>query len=352
MVLPTLLHPSIPAVPRKHASMRRRFGMGLLLILQLCIGISAAHADGFDVVALGVKGGLDNGDLSSYLIRAQGDRRYLALDAGTLLPGIRQALRHGAFADIATDGKDTTEGRVYRDLIAGYFISHAHLDHVAGLLIAATDDVGHKPVYALASTNEALSRDYFNWSAWPNFADRGEAPALGRYLLTDEPAGQSFKIADTALTGTIYPLSHDRVVSSMLLLKSGDDYFAYFGDTGPDALSNAHRLAAIWQVLGPLVRRHALKGLLIETSFPNDVPDKLLFGHLTPAWLLRELHALEQAAGGIGSLKGLPVLIGHIKPSLAKDRDPRALIAAQLDAGNTLGIRFVLPQQGDLLHLP
>lgn len=330
----------------------RCIGLAMLLVCQVFIGLPKAHADGFDVVALGVKGGLDNSDLSSYLIRAHGDTRYLELDAGTVLPGIQQALNHGAFADAPSPGKDTRPGYVYRELIAAYFISHAHLDHVAGLLIAGTDDVGHKPIYALASTNAALSHDYFNWSAWPNFSDRGEAPALGRYLLKDELPAQSFAIAGTRMSGTVYPLSHDRVVSSMLLLKSGDSYFAYFGDTGPDALSKGHELDDIWTVLAPLVRRHALKGMLIETSFPDDVPDKLLFGHLTPAWLRRELHVLAAKAGGIDALRDLPVAIGHIKPSLSAGRDPRALIAAQLKADNKLGVHFVLPQQGDSLSFP
>jgi 3',5'-cyclic-nucleotide phosphodiesterase len=138
----------------------------------------------------------------------------------------------------------------------------------------------------------------------------------------------------------------------MLLLKAGDGYFAYFGDTGPDALSNTHDLDDIWTVLAPLLRRHALKGMLIETSFPDDVPDKLLFGHLTPTWLLRELRVLAAKAGGADALQNLPVAIGHIKPSLSASRDPRALIAAQLKARNTLGVRFLFPQQGDSLSFP
>ncbi len=116
---------------------------------------------------------------------------------------------------------------------------------------------------------------------------------------------------------------------------------------GPDALSGGqHRLADIWRVLAPLVRRHALKGLLIEASFPDDVPDAQLFGHLTPAWLLRELDALAAATGGTAPLKGLPVLVGHIKPSLVQGRDPRALVKTELEAGNRQGVAFVLPSRG------
>lgn len=308
---------------------------------------------GFELVALGVNGGLDDGNLTSYLLRAPGDARYLALDAGSVLPGIARALDKGGFADAGPAGADSPQGHVLHALIAGYFISHAHLDHVEGLLIAATDDTGHKPIYGLASTLDSLSRDYFNWTAWPNFADRGAAPALGRYHLTEALPGQWFDIPGTALSASVYPLSHDKLTSSMILLRAGDAYFAFFGDTGPDALSGGqHRLADVWQVLAPLARRHQLKGLQIEVSMPNDVADAQLFGHLTPAWLLKELGALAVTAGGRQPLQGLPVVVGHIKPSLAAGRDPRTLIRQQLAAGNALGVRFLFPEQGDTLGLP
>ena len=336
--------------PHRPARARRLL---CLLAATLGLGLSLAlHAGGFEVVALGVEGGLDDGNLSAYLLRRQGDRDYLALDAGTLLPGIRQALRRGAFDGAGGDDSLAAAGRILRQSIAGYFISHAHLDHVAGLLIASPDDTGHKPVYALPDTLDALSRDYFNWSAWPNLSDRGAPPALGRYLLTAEPAGRGFAIAGTSMQATLYPLAHDRVVSSMLLACSAGACLAYFGDTGPDALAHGDRLAAVWRALAPLVRRHALDGIVIEISYPDDVPDGRLYGHLTPRWLLRELGRLQQMAGGAGSLRGLPVAIVHVKPSLEAGRHPRALIAAQLQAGNRLGVRFMLPRQGDLLRFP
>lgn len=342
--------------------MRRLLPTCCLSVLCLLAGTARAGAvapgapapAAFEVVALGVAGGLDDGNLSAYLVRAPGAGRYLALDAGTLLPGIARAAAQGAFADAPASGQGLDRaGLVLREQVAGYFISHAHLDHVAGLLIASTDDTGPKPVYGLPQTLDTLSQDYLNWQAWPNFADRGPAPALGRYQLRDTAPGQCFAVAGTGLSGCVHPLWHDRVVSSMVLLQAGGAYYAYFGDTGPDALSGGgHRLAQVWAVLAPLVRSGALKGLQIEVSYPDDVPDAQLFGHLTPAWLLRELHALAAAAGGPRALAGVTVVVDHIKPSLAAGRDPRALIAAQLAAGNDLGVRFVLPEQGQVVKIP
>ncbi len=47
-------------------------------------GIMAPQAPAFTVVPLGVKGGLDESNLSSYLVAAGGTDEYIALDAGTL----------------------------------------------------------------------------------------------------------------------------------------------------------------------------------------------------------------------------------------------------------------------------
>ncbi|MFT4247306.1 MAG: 3',5'-cyclic-nucleotide phosphodiesterase [Pseudomonas sp.] len=328
----------------------RFLSTGLLAMAVVAHAYETPHQPppAFELVALGVQGGLQDGDLSAWLARAPQDEHYLALDAGTLLPGIQRALQRGAFGPPPAAAQATAAGQVLRERITGYFVSHPHLDHVAGLLIAATDDT-RKPIYGLPSTLQALSDDYFNWSAWPNFADRGTAPALGQYALRDEPPGQWFAIEGTSLQGLLLPLRHDRMTSSLLLVRSGDAYLAYFGDTGADAVQHATRLAAAWRRLAPLVRAGTLRALVIEVSYPDDVPDSRLYGHLTPRWLLRELRALATQAGGGDALRGLPVVVTHIKPSLQAGRDPRALIEAQLRAGNDLGIAFVLPRQGDRL---
>lgn len=81
----------------------------------------------------------------------------------------------------------------------------------------------------------------------------------------------------------MYPLSHDRYPSSMLLISNGSEFFAYFGDTGPDKVEQSRDLDTVWRALGPLVEQKKLKGMIIETSYPNGVEDKHLYGHLTPA---------------------------------------------------------------------
>src|ERR1700709_270146 len=86
----------------------------------------------FKVVPLGVKGGIDESNLSAYMLAVEGTNNYICLDAGTLHYGIQKAVDAGIFK--------TTTDNVLKEYIKGYFISHPHLDHVAGLIINSPDD--------------------------------------------------------------------------------------------------------------------------------------------------------------------------------------------------------------------
>ena len=85
---------------------------------------------------------------------------------------------------------------------------------------------------------------------------------------------------------------------------------------------------------------------MIEVSFPDEQPDKLLFGHLTPNWLMKELHQLEKVSG-IGSLAGFNVIITHEKPPQSSIER----IKKQLVAENDLKLHLIYPQQGRPIDL-
>jgi cAMP phosphodiesterase len=92
------------------------------------------------------------------------------------------------------------------------------------------------------------------------------------------------------------------------------------------------------------VQARQLKAIFIEASYPNAQPTGQLFGHLTPALLLREVGVLGQLAGP-GALRGLPVIITHLKPSPGNE----ATIKEELAAGNTLRLQLIFPVQGQAL---
>ena len=322
-----------------------------LLALMLTCWASQAMA-AFDVVALGVNGGVEEGNLTSYLVRSDDQKLYLGLDAGSVMPGIRKALEKGSFPQVTAENAAplTPQGAVFRNLIGGYFISHGHLDHLAGLIIGSPED-SKKPIYGTADTIGTLRQHYFNGRVWPNFTDSGSGLRIGTYRLNLQRPEQRFSLGLTGLDGNIYPLSHGGTSSSMILVSRNNQSFAFFGDTGPDEVEKSKNLDTVWRVLGSEIKAKRMKGLIIETSYPDDVPDSKLYGHLTPHWLLKELASLQQHAGGDGSLKDLTVIISHVKPSLKAGVDPEKEIMAQLEKGNNLGVKFVRMQQGDRLEL-
>src|SRR5262245_2242983 len=101
----------------------------------------AVAADGFDLVVLGALGGIQDGNLSAMLVHPHGDNRAVTCDAGALVNGLRVADEKGAFATIAVppDSPQSRVGYVLTAVIRGYLLSHAHLDHVAGLVVASPD---------------------------------------------------------------------------------------------------------------------------------------------------------------------------------------------------------------------
>ena len=324
-----------------------RAAAALAACLGACPPAAAQQQPAFDVVVLGATGGIQDGNLSAFLVRPAGQARGVTCDAGSLVNGIRVADERGAFADVAVPpgSRQSRIGHVLTDSIQGYLISHAHLDHVLGLVIASPDDSA-KPVYALPSVQAELVASHFNWSAWPNMTDRGKAPRLGKYRLQDLAPGVRQPLAGTALAVTAYPLAHAGVESTAFLIDHGDQALLCLGDTGPDAVEKSDRLQALWAAVADRVKRGQLRALIVEVSFANDRPDRLLFGHLTPAWLMASLRSLA-ALTGADALKGLPVVISHIKYSLLADEPPQQVILRELEAANDLGLRFIIPQQGD-----
>jgi cAMP phosphodiesterase len=306
----------------------------LLVGMLLMLSAWATAQPAFTVVPLGVRGGLDESNLSAYLVAPAGSETYVCLDAGTVYSGVEKAVANGVFPAPAAE--------VVRRRIKAYLVSHAHLDHVAGLLLGAPDD-SPKLIYGLGSCLTTIQNDYFNWRAWPNFGSGGAAPALGKYRLRELRPGPETALENTALSVQVFPLSHGAATqSAAFLVRSGRSYLLYLGDTGADAVEYSQHLRALWQAVAPLVKTHQLKAVFIEASYPNAQPEKQLFGHLTPALLLQEMQGLGQLAGQ-AALRGLPVVVTHIKPG------NEAAVHRQLTEANVLRLRLVFPEQGQRL---
>ncbi|WP_245327550.1 MBL fold metallo-hydrolase [Hymenobacter fodinae] len=303
----------------------------------MLLALPALAQPSFTVVPLGVKGGLQESNLSAYLVAPTGSSSYVCLDAGTVYSGVEKAISNKVFFAPA--------GEVVRTQIKAYLISHAHLDHVSGLLLGAPDDTP-KSIYGLPSCLSTIQNDYFNWRAWPNFGSGGNPPALQKYQLRELVTRQETPIENTAMRVQAFALSHGKPYqSAAFLVRSGSSYLLYLGDTGADAVEQSQNLRVVWQAMAPLIKAHQLKAIFIEASYPNTQPEKQLFGHLTPALLLQEMGALGQLTSP-AAMRGLPVVITHLKPSPGNE----ALIKKQLTEANKLQLKLVFPEQGKRLE--
>ena len=317
----------------------------LIVLCFLACLTSVQAKPGLQVIVLGPDGGLLEGRLSAYLVAPVESDQYLALDAGSLLTGLRAAIGRGSFPPASL------EGTLLRENLRGYLISHPHLDHVAGLVIASPED-SSKPLVGLAPTLEALREGLFNDKIWANFTDQGPH-ALGKYHLQSVTPATPFRVGDLPLELQAFPLSHAGGLSTAFLVSSQGVSLAYFGDTGPDSVEGGQRLLDVWTQLAPLVQKGELKAIMLEASFPDPRPDNQLYGHLTPRHLVKELHRLARLVDPqheSTALRGLVVVVTHIKPSLNSKISSRETIRQQLEALNDLGVQWVFPEAGEKLE--
>lgn len=309
--------------------------VGLLIFLQSLGNLYAQAPAGnsFQVIPLGIKGGLDESNLSAYLIAPFGTEHYICADAGTVRHGIDVALANQLF-------KGTAE-EVLKNNIKGYLISHAHLDHVAGLIMNSPDD-SPKNIYAFPSVIEVLRDKYFTWKAWANFTNEGEQPRLHKYAYAALQTGVKKSLSGTEMEVLPFSLSHGPgYESSAFLISHQDADLLYLGDTGADEIEKSQQLEILWKQVAPLVVKGQLKAIFIETSFMNAQPENLLFGHLNPRLLMVELNKLGKLTG-LEALKKVAIVITHTKTFGNQQQD----LVNELNQVNTAGFKLVYPVQG------
>ncbi len=299
---------------------------------------SANAMQGFKVIPLGVKGGLDESNLSAYLVAASGSEQYICLDAGTIYKGIALAMDKKLF-------NAPNPNLVQQKHINSYFISHAHLDHTAGLIMNSPNDVSKK-IYGLPSVLEVFKKNYFTWSAWANFGNEGEAPILKKYTYAPLVAKQEIAIDGTGLFVTPFVLSHvNPYESTAFLVRNQSSYLLYLGDTGADSVEQSTQLLALWKTVAPLISKGQLKAIFIEVSFDNSIPAKSLFGHLNPTLLMHELGKLNNLTSG--NLHQTPIYITHLKPCTDCEKN----IQAQIQMSNQMGLKIHYPSQATKIDL-
>ncbi len=300
---------------------------------------TSGFAQTFDLIPLGVYGGGDESNLSAYLLGEKGKNEFISLDAGTIRAGIIKAIDHGVF--------DAEAETVLKNYIKGYFISHGHLDHLAGLIINSPDD-SPKNIYGIPYTIDILMNHYFRSGPWDNFTNEGEPPYIGTYTYQRKTNTDEFTIENTGLKGRIFELSHvnPNKSSAILVTNTSGNSVLYLGDTGADRVEKSDKLNLLWSEITPLVANKTLKAIMIEVSFPNSRDENLLFGHLTPKLLTEELNILAEKAGRT-ELADLKIIVTHLKPG----GNQVQAIKKELADDNPLKLEYIFPKQGVKIEL-
>ena len=208
---------------------------------------------------LGCSGGIGAGALTSALL-VDDD---VLIDAGT------------GIGDLALEDIDS---------IRHVFLTHSHLDHIAGLPMLVDrlfDENFETPltVYAREETLRAVQDHLFNDVIWPDFA---KLPSAGNPMLR-------YRVCEPGDTVTIghrdfYAVDVMHSVPSLgYTVQNSGGVFAVSGDTKTNE--------TLWPVLNAC---EDLKVLVIEVSFPDEMQElACLAGHYTPKTLTEDLKRLR-----------------------------------------------------------
>ncbi|MBC7901156.1 MAG: 3',5'-cyclic-nucleotide phosphodiesterase [Saprospiraceae bacterium] len=187
--------------------------------------------------------------------------------------------------------------RVQKEQIRDIVLSHAHLDHIAGLPLFLDDLFASltEPVriYAEAEVVKVLERDIFNWSVYPRFSELTNANGSVMEYRCFEP-GAEFKVRH--LNVQTVSVNH-KVPSSGFIVSDDSSKFALTGDTAS--------MSEFWNVVNKI---DDLSAVLVECAFPDELEELAhISHHLTPSSLQRELAKFKRG--------NCPIYVANLKPA-------------------------------------
>lgn len=254
-----------------------------------------------EIVCLGAYGGIDMSNLSSWILRVRGVD-YL-FDAGSPLNGISVYNKY-----------HSRQGHIDTKEIKGIFISHAHLDHIAGLIILSPILIGHTfPIVGFPQVTHSIQQCIFNQSIWPNIFTTGKKDAFppifvfenGNY---DKTKGVFIYDAPT-ITTWMFPITHadygdthntilqkldhtERAFSTCFLVQPKEENnvaFVYFGDVSlsihpylpedPDQ-EPYRQIQKVIHYTHKICHAHTKVHVFLECAFSSHQPSNLLVGHI------------------------------------------------------------------------
>lgn len=210
-----------------------------------------------------------------------------------------------------------------------FLISHGHLDHILSLVLAAGALPAPVPL-SIPRSPVPLSRrrimglkgvldditQIFNGRIWPSLANDSLDPDVHHsmylydpikpYLLSTNAIDHAAVYAplNPQLSVLAVPVSHGTILgtnntynSSAFFIRHNATHrqFLFFGDVEPDTIALRPSTRSIWAIAASLVvssPNQLLSTIFLECSYEQSRPDHLLYGHLSPRHVLREMQAL------------------------------------------------------------
>ena len=203
------------------------------------------------------------------------------------------AIDAGSLAMATTD----RQKRAIRDVI----LTHAHLDHIAGLPLYIDDlfAVLTEPVriFATGEVIEVLETHIFNWQVYPRFSElKNQNGAIMEYHPFE--IGKEFGVKHLSVRAI--NVNH-KVPAVGFIVSDGEKTFAVSGDTAEPG--------EFWDILN---RESSLDALLIECAFPDELSELAQASHhLTPKILKSEIANFKR--------QNCPIYVINLKPMYRND---------------------------------
>ncbi|OAX43821.1 hypothetical protein K503DRAFT_846963 [Rhizopogon vinicolor AM-OR11-026] len=348
----------------------------------------------FDMVVVGSGGGPDETNLSGYLIKpceAAWDDGIIALEAGSGYGALRHIMKcnPNIFGERPPeeDPASFTPLTVYSN-VKSFLLTHAHLDHIGSLVIAAgTLGGSRKRIYGSPQTLRDLET-VFSGRVWPKLATYDENNTSFRLVYHALHADGKYSVIFPNISVRVMTISHGNNDSgqydgSCFFIRHDPTKheFIFFGDVEPDSVAVQPKNITVWRAAAPKIP-HDLSTIFIECSYQAGRPDDVLWGHLSPDHLVQELITLatevviarnaSKSRTGLrprkrqrknsvppealyGALEGLKVYIMHCKDMFSTERPINHVIGDQCRerlAPHRLGVELLTADQGMKIESP
>lgn len=175
------------------------------------------------------------------------------------------------------------------------FLTHSHLDHVAGLALLADTVLGSRTgpvtVHASHQVIDSLKKHLFNWALWPDFAS---IPSADNPVLRWEPFTPGATIELEGRIITSYPVHHmDGSVA--YLAHQGKPGFLFTGD-----------MCSTPELWAAIAHEKSMSKIIVDCSFPNSESDLAARSrHFCPQSLLADIGPMAHS---------IEFLVYHLKP--------------------------------------